>query len=94
MYRGITQSMAQSAIRFGVTTADEIAAIDSAIRLLEADGSHQIMMPLRSRFETVGSVVVMAPNDQVTKRLYASFMPLVYVGVMLSILFAVHIVAA
>src|SRR4051794_3113957 len=55
---------------------------------------YQITLPLRSRFETVGSVVVVAPNDQVTKRLYASFLPLVFVGVALSVLFAILIVAA
>jgi predicted MFS family arabinose efflux permease len=55
---------------------------------------YQITLPLRSRFETVGSVVVVAPNNQVTKRLYASFLPLVFVGVALSIAFAVLIVAA
>src|SRR5882724_1572034 len=55
---------------------------------------YQITLPLRSKFETVGSVVVVAPNDQVTKRLYASFLPLVFVGVALSVLFAVLIVAA
>ena len=37
---------------------------------------------------------MVAPNDQVTKRLYASFLPLVFVGVALSVLFAVLIVAA
>jgi len=55
---------------------------------------YQITLPLRSRFETVGSVVVVAPNNQVTKRLYASFLPLVFVGVALSVLFAVLIVSA
>jgi hypothetical protein len=44
---------------------------------------YQIMLPLRSRFETVGSVLVVAPNNQVTKRLYVSFMPLVFIGVAL-----------
>src|SRR5206468_2229396 len=55
---------------------------------------YQISLPLRSRFETVGTIVVVAPNDQVTNRLYASFMPLVFVGIALSVLFAVLIVAA
>src|SRR5689334_5794274 len=72
-------------------------SVQDASKSIEVDyGSthYQITLPLRSRFETVGSVVVVAPNNQVTKRLSTSFLPLVFVGVALSILFAVLIVAA
>jgi len=68
--------------------------VNESIKVDYGDTHYQITLPLRSKFETVGSVVVVAPNDQVTKRLYASFLSLVFVGVALSVLFAVLIVAA
>src|SRR6478672_4350677 len=71
-----------------------VHGVSESIKVDYGDTHYQITLPLRSKFETVGSVVVVAPNDQVTKRLYASFLPLVFVGVALSVLFAVLIVAA
>ena len=58
-------------------------SVDKASESIKVDYGvthYQISLPLRSRFETVGTVVVVAPNNQVTKRLYASFLPLVFVG--------------
>jgi MFS family permease len=53
---------------------------------------YQIVIPLRSKFEKAGSVVVVAPTSLVTNKMYASFLPLVPLAILLSVLFAVIIV--
>ena len=68
--------------------------VSESIKVNYGATHYQVSLPLRSRFEAVGTVVVVAPNSQVTKRLNASFLPLVFVGVALSVLFAVLIVSA
>jgi MFS family permease len=50
---------------------------------------YQIVLPLRSRFETLGSIVVVAPNSKVLERLYVSFLPLVFLAIGLSLVFAI-----
>ena len=53
------------------------------------DTHTQVILPLRDRFETVGSLVVVASRDGLSKRLNAAFQPLPYVVFGLSALFAI-----
>ena len=46
-------------------------------------------MPLRSRFETAGSVVVVAPNNLVIKKLYGMFRPMVLLAIGLAVAFSI-----
>ncbi len=57
---------------------------------LDKDDTHtQVVLPLRTRFETVGSLVVMASRDGLAKRLSSNFRPLLFVVLALSALFAI-----
>src|SRR6266851_4498670 len=61
---------------------------------MEVDSSsshYQVVRPLRTRFETVGSVVVVSPKTVVTKRLDDTFRPLVFLLLGLSVAFAVFV---
>src|SRR5216683_2261229 len=61
---------------------------------MEVDSSsshYQVVLPLRTRFETVGSVVVVSPKTVVTKRLDDTFRPLVFLLLGLSVAFAVFV---
>lgn len=53
---------------------------------------YKILLPLRSRFETVGSVVIFAPAKQIALRIENTFLPLVYVVLALSVGFALIVV--
>lgn len=55
---------------------------------------YQIVIPLRTRFETVGSLVVSSNTDVVSKKLRATFHPLIYLSVGLAAVFAVVFVFA
>jgi MFS family permease len=50
---------------------------------------YQVLIPLRNRFETVGTLVMMARTDFVTARLKASFLPLVFLAIGLAAVFAI-----
>jgi MFS family permease len=55
-------------------------------------GSHfQVVLPLRTRFETVGSIVVVSPKSVVGRRLNDTFRPLVFLLVGLSAAFAAFV---
>jgi predicted MFS family arabinose efflux permease len=56
------------------------------------DTHYQVVLPLRTRFETVGSLVVTAGTDLVAKRLHASFTPPLIGAAALSALFAFFVV--
>src|SRR5258708_8270476 len=59
---------------------------------VDSSGSHyQVVLPLRTRFETVGSIVVVSPKTAVTKRLDDTFRPLVFLLLGLSVAFAVFV---
>ena len=59
---------------------------------VDSTGGHfQVVLPLRTRFETVGSVVVVSPKSVVGRRLDATFRPLVFLLVGLSAVFAVFV---
>jgi predicted MFS family arabinose efflux permease len=56
------------------------------------DTFHQVVLPLRTRFETVGSLAITASTDAADKRLQGSFMPLLVAVAGLSALFAIFVV--
>jgi MFS family permease len=55
---------------------------------------YQVILPLRTRFETVGSVVVVSPTTLVSKRMRESFLPLAILVGALSAVFATFVVLA
>src|SRR3712207_1941420 len=59
-----------------------------------AQTQYQIALPLRTRFETVGSLVVVSSADIVAQRLQLSFEPLLYVLLGLSFVFAIIVAIA
>jgi MFS family permease len=71
-----------------------ITRLKQDVEVEYGDTHYQIILPLRTRFETVGSVVVMSPTRLVTQRLRTSFRNLPYVVVTLAFLFAVTITLA
>src|SRR5215470_9620422 len=58
------------------------------------DTYYQVVMPLRTRFETVGSLVITAGTAITEKRLSATFQPLVFGAFALSALFALFVVVS
>ena len=52
------------------------------------DTHYQVIIPLRTRFETVGSLVVSSNTAVVSNRLRTTFEPLVYLALGLSVIFA------
>jgi MFS family permease len=65
-----------------------------SIKIEVGDTHYQVVLPLRTRFETAGSVVVDSPKRLVTERMRESFLPLVFVLGALAIAFAVLVVLA
>jgi predicted MFS family arabinose efflux permease len=59
------------------------------IEVDKLDTFHQVVLPLRTRFETVGSLVITASTDVADRRLHRSFTPLLVAVAGLSALFAV-----
>ena len=63
--------------------------------LVEKGATHyQVIIPLQTRFETAGSVVVMSPKSLVSRRMAESFLPLVYLVLAMSAVFAGGVVIA
>jgi MFS family permease len=58
------------------------------------DAFYQVAMPLRTRFESVGSLVITAGNDVAERRVNASFTPLVMSAAVLAALFAIFVVVS
>jgi len=71
-----------------------ITRLKQDVEVEYGDTHYQIVLPLRTRFETVGSVVVMSPTRLVSQRLRASFHDLPFVVAILAFLFAVVITLA
>jgi MFS family permease len=65
-----------------------IKRVKENIELDRGETHTQVVFPLRSRFETVGSLVVMASRAGLLERLKTNFMPLVYVVLIVSAIFA------
>ena len=66
-----------------------IKHVKQNIEIDYSDNHTQVILPLRDRFETVGSLVVVASRDGLSKRLKAAFQSLPYVVFGLSALFAI-----
>ena len=54
------------------------------IKVVYGQDNYRVLLPLRSRFETVGSVVIFAPAKQIAQRIQNTFLPLIYVVLALS----------
>jgi MFS family permease len=72
--------------------ASAITRVEKRLEVEVGVTHYQVVLPLRTRFETVGSVVVMSPTKLVTNRVRARFLPLLFVAGGMSILFALLIV--
>lgn len=79
------------------TLPDASSAITRVRQDVEVDNgaTHiQIVLPLRTRFETVGSIVVFSSKALISKRLDDKFRPLWYVAGALALIFAASIAIA
>ena len=65
--------------------------VDGAIELHQSDRYYQVVLPLRNKFESVGSLVVTMPRSVVMERLERSFEPLLVVALILSAAFALFV---
>jgi MFS family permease len=68
-----------------------IKHVKQTIEIDYGDTHTQVILPLRDRFETVGSLVVVASRDGLSKRLSAAFHSLPYIVFGLSALFAIFV---
>ena len=66
-----------------------IKRVKQEIVLDKGEKHTQVVLPLRNRFETVGSLVIIASREGLAKRLSSNFRPLVFVILALSALFAI-----
>ena len=66
-----------------------IKQVKKNIELDKSDTHTQVILPLRTRFETVGSLVVVASRVGLAQRVNSSFEPLLFVILGLSALFAI-----
>ena len=69
--------------------SNAIKRVKQSIEIDRNETHTQVILPLRNRFETVGSLVVTATRDGLTKRVSANFQPLLFVVVALSAMFAI-----
>ncbi|HEU5275842.1 MAG TPA: MFS transporter [Xanthobacteraceae bacterium] len=65
-----------------------ITRIKENIQIEYGETEYQVIIPLRTRFETVGSVVVFSPTRLVTNRIHASFDRLPFIAAGLTVAFA------
>lgn len=70
----------------GQRTADGVAEIRIAADLL------QVILPVKNRFETVGSVVLSSPRGKIAERVEQAFLPLVGIAGAASVLFVLYVV--
>ena len=74
--------------------SEAIHRVEDKILVDNGPAHYQIILPLRTRFETAGSLVVFAPTAKVASRIYSSFNFLPYLGAALSLVFAIAVVLA
>jgi len=72
--------------------ADVARQIRQNLEVEKGDGYYQVVVPLRTRFETVGSLVITAGTAITERRLNAAFTPLLIGAFALSALFAAFVV--
>ncbi|MBV8835246.1 MAG: MFS transporter [Alphaproteobacteria bacterium] len=71
-----------------------IKSVQRDSRIEHSPSHYQLVIPLRTRFETVGSLVIDSPTEVVARRIRQSFFPLLYVGLGLSAAFAIAVLLA
>ena len=71
---------------------EAVMHIGKDIQVEKSANHYQIVIPLQTRFETVGSVVVISPMSLVNQRIAKTFLPLIYLVLALSALFAIGVV--
>jgi MFS family permease len=71
-----------------------IKSVRGDITVEYGDTHYQVIIPLRTRFETVGSLVVSSNTAVVSNRLRSTFEPLAYLALGLSVIFAAIFVFA
>jgi MFS family permease len=72
--------------------SDPIRRLRANLEVEKSDSNYQIMLPLRNRFEIVGSLILTASTDVLQKRLQRSFSTLYFATAGLSALFAFFVV--
>ena len=65
-----------------------ILKLKQEVQVEYGDMYYQVIIPLRTRFEIVGSLVVSSKTEVVTKKLRDTFQPLMYLGLGLAAVFA------
>lgn len=68
-----------------------IKRIKDRVEVDAGDTHYQVILPLRNRFETVGSLAVVSPRSLVAARLSESFRPAAFLVVALSLVFAAFV---
>jgi MFS family permease len=71
-----------------------IKHLEKDVQVEKGATHYQVILPLRTRFETVGSVVVISPESLVSQRMAESFVPLIVLVLILAALFAFAVVVA
>ena len=76
------------------SAAEAARQIKHDVEVERHDTFYQVAMPLRTRFEIVGSLVITAGTDVAERRVNASFTPLVMSAAGLAALFAIFVVVS
>src|SRR6478735_4429261 len=71
-----------------------IGRVKRDIEIDKGETHYQVVVPLRTRFETAGALVIMSRADAVSGRLQRAFFPLLFLVVGLAAAFAVGITVA
>ena len=74
--------------------SEAIRRVKRDIEIDKGETHYQIVVPLRTRFETAGALVIMSRTDAVSGRLQQAFLPLLFLVVGLAVVFAVGITIA
>lgn len=64
----------------------------NVVKVFTDVGHYQIVLPLRNKFEPVGSVLIVAPSKLITQRISDTFLPLIYLVIILSAIFSLVVV--
>src|SRR6266850_5474526 len=75
-------------------TSAAISRVKREIEIDKGDTHYQLVVPLRTRFETAGALVIMSQTSVVTERLKRAFLPLLILVVGLAAVFSVGITFA
>ena len=73
-------------------TPEEVKSPGGAAKVLSNGSHYQIVLPVRDKFETVGSVLIVAPSKLIAQRISDAFLPLVKIIFILSVIFSLIVV--